>query len=295
MPELPEVETLKKDLAKAVVGRTVADVKVKWPKLVKPLSPTVFSNSLKNKKIKAVARRGKMLILELSDPLRREASGNYILVHLKMTGQLIFVPKRGHLVHGGHPQKDGTVDLPNKYTHIIITFKDGTKLFFNDLRKFGWMRYVTPIELAEVERTYGVEPLTKDFTLIFFRELLKRFSNRTIKQLLIDQHVIAGIGNIYADESCFCAKVLPTRLVKTLTTKEIAALHTCIPQVLRLSISKKGTSFSDYVQLDGKEGKMVKWLNVYNKKNQRCKRCPGVIKKIKLNGRGTHFCSQCQR
>ena len=288
MPELPEVETLKKDLAKAVVGRTVADVTVKWPKLVKPLSPTVFSNALKNKKIKAVARRGKMLILGLRD-------GNYILIHLKMTGQLIFVPKRGHLVYGGHPQKNGTIDLPNKYTRGIVSFQDGTKLFFNDLRKFGWMRYVTPMQLAEVEQAYGVEPLTKEFTLIFFRELCTRFPNRPIKQLLMDQHLIAGIGNIYADESCFSAKVLPMRAVKTLTPKEISALYQSIPKVLRLSISKKGTSFSDYVQLDGKEGKMVKWLNVYNKKNQHCKRCPGIITKIKLNGRGTHFCPQCQQ
>lgn len=288
MPELPEVETLRKDLTKAVVGKTVARVVVKWPKMVSPLSPVTFAKKLKDKKIKSISRRGKMLVFLLDDK-------NYLLVHLKMTGQLIFQPKRGDAVFGGHPQKGGTVGLPNKYTHIIIEFKDGTTLFFNDLRKFGWMRYATPIELAEAEQRFGVEPLKKHFTLEYFEELIKRYPNRVVKQLLLDQKLIAGIGNIYADESCFCAKVLPTRQVSTLTKKEKKDLHACIPQVLKLSISKKGTSFSDYVQLDGKEGGMVKWLNVYNKKNQRCKRCTGIVQKIKLNGRGTHFCAKCQK
>lgn len=288
MPELPEVETLKKDLKKTITNRTILAVKVKWPKMVSPLNPREFQNKIKNKKIIDVKRRAKMLILELSD-------GNFLTVHLKMTGQLIFEPKKGKIVFGGHPQKDGTVDLPNKFTHIIFDFTDGTKLFFNDVRKFGWIRYVTQDQLKEALAKYGIEPLSKGFTLSEFKLMLKRYPNRNIKQFLFDQTLISGLGNIYIDESCFCAKILPTRIVKTLTNSEIEKLYKCIPEILKLSISKKGTSFSDYVQLDGKQGQFVKWLKVYNKKGQKCSRCNSSIEKIKLVGRGTHFCPKCQK
>lgn len=287
MPELPEVETLRKDLSKVVVGKSVKDIKVKWAKVVKPLTPIKFQFKIKDSKIKSVKRRAKILIFELS-------SGDFLIVHLKMTGQLIFQPKRGKVVYGGHPQKGGVVDLPNKYTRLIINFKDGSRLFFNDLRKFGWMRLVSGTELTSVSKHYGLEPLSKSFTLSEFKLILKRFPKRTIKQLLFDQSLIAGLGNIYIDESCFYARILPTRKIVTLTEPEITRLFKGIPEILNLSISKKGTSFSDYVQLDGKAGTMIKWLKVYNKAGQKCRRCTSTISKIKYNGRGTHFCPSCQ-
>lgn len=288
MPELPEVETLKKDLTRVIKGRTIKSVQVDWPKMVKPLSIKSFQQKLKNKKITGIKRRAKMLIFELSN-------NDFLLIHLKMTGQLIFQPKSGKAVVGGHPQEGGVENLPNKYTHVIITFKDGSTLFFNDLRKFGWIRYVRLSELEKELEKFGLEPLTKEFTFEKFKEILTRYPNRKIKQLLGDQTLVAGLGNIYLDESCFCAKIKPTRKVITLKPREIKDLFNCIPKVLKLAISKKGTSFRDYVQLDGKQGRMVKWLKVYNKKGQKCQRCGGVIKKIKLNQRGTHFCPKCQR
>lgn len=288
MPELPEVETLRKDLFKSVLNKKIKSSKVKWPNMVKPLTPLKFHNKIKDKKITDVKRRGKMLIFELSD-------GNYITIHLKMTGQLIFQNKKGKVVVGGHPQKDGTVDLPNKYTYIIIDFTDGTRLFFNDVRKFGWMRYVSKYDLYTIIGKYGVEPLSRGFTLSSFKLLLGTYPNRRIKQFLLDQGLVAGLGNIYIDEACHYAKILPTRTVGGLTDKEVKDLYKGIPEILELSISKKGTSFSDYVQLDGKEGQFVKWLKVYNKKGQKCSRCGTYIDKIKLNGRGTHFCPKCQK
>ena len=288
MPELPEVETLKRELAKFVKDKKIKSAKVRWPKMVQPLTPLKFQNKIKNKKITDIKRRAKMLIFELSDR-------NYLTVHLKMTGQLIFQPKKGGLVFGGHPQPGGVNDLPNKFTHVIIDFTDGTNLFFNDMRKFGWMRYVDREDLYPLISHYGVEPLSKSFSLAAFELLLRLHPRRPIKKFLFDQGLVAGLGNIYIDEACYYAKILPTRPVGSLTKTEVKNLHQGIPEILKLSISKKGTSFSDYVQLDGKQGQFVKWLQVYNKAGQRCQRCGTLITKIKLNGRGTHFCPKCQK
>ena len=287
MPELPEVETLKRDLKK-VKGKKIKSVKVNWPKMVLPLTVKSFTQNLKGQKILNIKRRAKVLIFELSNE-------RYLMVHLKMTGQLIFDPKKGKMVVGGHPQKGGTQDLPNKYTHVIINFTDGTTLYFNDLRKFGWMRLVNKDYVDELSNGLGVEPLTKSFTFDYFTNFVKRFPNRRVKQFLLDQTIIAGLGNIYVDESCYGAKIKPTRRVGSLTKKETKDLFKCIPEVLKLSIANKGTSFSNYIQLDGKEGRMIKFLKVYNKKGQKCQRCGAEIKKIKLNGRGTHFCAKCQK
>ncbi|MDX9893311.1 MAG: DNA-formamidopyrimidine glycosylase [Patescibacteria group bacterium] len=287
MPELPEVETLKRDL-KVLQGKTIKAAKVNWPKMVKPLSPAKFCQGIKNLKITGVSRRAKVLILELS-------GSNFLLVHLKMTGQLIYQPKRGHLVVGGHPQVEGASALPNKYTRIIIYFKDGTVLYFNDLRKFGWLKLVDKKTKEKILADFGIEPLTVEFTLEEFKNILKRYPNRKIKQLLMDHKLIAGIGNIYADESCYYAKVLPGRIVKTLKPKEITDLHEGIKIILKLAIAKKGTSFRNYIKLNGRPGGMVKYLKVYGRGNQTCSQCGAMIKKIKLNGRGTHFCPQCQK
>ncbi len=294
MPELPEVETLRRELASVVKGKTIKSAVVKWPKMVLPLSPAEFQRKTKNKKITDISRRAKVLIIKLSD-------GNSLLIHLKLTGQLIYQKNKktkkqeNKLVVGGHPQKGGVVGLPNKFTHIIFNFIDGSKLYFNDLRKFGWARLVGKLEVDKLLSEFGVEPFDKDFTLQRFIEILRRYPNRKIKQILMDQSLIAGIGNIYADESCFCAKILPTRVVKTLKPQEIKKLFGCIPQILKFAIAKKGTSADDYVQLDGSPGGMVPYLKVYGRKGEKCKRCGGVVEKIKLNGRGTHFCKKCQK
>lgn len=269
MPELPEVETLKRELA-IIVGK-------------KFKSATVFSRGLKNRKILDIERRAKILILHLSGDRR-------LLIHLKMTGQLIFVPKRGKMIIGGHPQEN-----PFKYTRAVFEFTDKSKLYFNDLRKFGWLKLLKPNEADELLNRHGVEPLGEQFSFPRFQTILKKYPNRKIKQLLLDQTLIVGLGNIYVDESCFRAKVRPTRPVKSLKVLEQKSLHRAIIEVLKLSISKKGTSAKNYVRADGTPGGFVPHLNVYGRKGEKCKRCKtGVIKKIKLNGRGTHFCENCQ-
>ncbi len=273
MPELPEVETLKRELAKVVVGKTIKNfesAKFKLPELV-------------GKKVVEVERRAKVLIIKLAGKFT-------LLVHLKMTGQLIFKPKTGQLVIGGHPQEN-----PFKYTRAVFTFTDGAQLFFNDLRKFGWLKLVAETDLLKIFSETGVEPLSKDFTLEKFKTILARYPHRPLKQLLLDQRLIAGLGNIYVDEACFLARVLPTRQVSSLTPAEVKKLHTNIIAVLKLSIAKKGTSARHYRRADGRRGGFVPYLNVYGRQKQICKVCGTPITKIKWHGRGTHYCQHCQK
>lgn len=288
MPELPEVETLKQELAAVLVGKKIKSASCDWPKMVQPLSVAKFCKNLVGQRIKSVDRRAKILIITLEND-------QHILVHLKMTGQLIFKPRKGNLVGGGHPQPGGADGLPNKFTRIVLEFTDGSTLYHNDMRKFGWSRLVSETEKDNMLAHNGPEPLSKDFSLKYFKGILDRYPNRKIKQTLLDQTLIAGIGNIYADEAAFLAKVLPTRLADTLNQKEIVDLHKFIIKVLKHSIRKKGTSAKNYLRSDGSKGGFVPYLNVYGRGKLACKICRAPISKIKLNGRGTHFCEECQK
>ncbi len=288
MPELPEVETVSRQLNKAISGKTFKSAIVGVPKMVLPLSAQDFAQNITKKKVLGVSRRAKIVVISLS-------GNHFLLVHLKMTGQLIYVPKTGKAVIGGHPQRDGGKDLPNNYTRAEFKFTDGSTLYFNDLRKFGWLKLVNETEKDIILSPHGVEPLDKKFTLNIFTELFTKYPNRTIKQTLFDQHLIAGMGNIYIDEACFNAKVLPTRRILSLTKTEIAKLHQAIVAVLKLSIKMKGTSARNYVTASGAKGGFVKYLNVYGRASLPCPRCKTKISKIKHEGRGTHFCEKCQK
>lgn len=290
MPELPEVETLRRELQGAIRGKTIKAAECDWHKMVKPLSISEFQKRIKGKKILDVNRRSKVLVINLAGPLS-------LAIHLKMTGQLIYKLKANSLklIMGGHPQKNGTTGLPNKFTHMILYFTDGSALFFNDLRKFGWARLIDDNGVTEIIESHGPEPLAKEFTLDYFKSLTDRYPNRKIKRILMDQKHIGGIGNIYADESCFCAKISPLRIAKKLKTAEIKVLFGCINKVVKFAIAKKGTSADTYVQLDGKPGGMLPYLKVYGREGEKCKRCGGTVKKTKLNGRGTHYCPKCQK
>jgi formamidopyrimidine-DNA glycosylase len=248
-------------------------------------SNQLFQNFI-GKKILDLDRRAKMLIIHLSDQIS-------LVVHLKMTGQLIFVPKKGQIITGGHPTKD--VQTPGKHTRLFFSFNDGSKLYFNDLRKFGWVKILDEKLKKYIETGVGIEPLSKNFTLTNLKEIFNKYKNRTIKQILLDQKLIAGIGNIYADESAFLSQILPMRKASTLTKKEITALHKNIIAVLKLSIQKKGTSSKNYLRSNGKKGGFVPYLMVYGRKGETCKRCGNIITKIKHAGRGTHYCSKCQK
>lgn len=294
MPELPEVETLRRGLDKVVKGKIIKSVKINWPKMVKPLSVATFSRQISHNKIISVDRRAKVLLLRLSK-CDLKTKDCFLAIHLKMTGQLILRPKKGKLVIGGHPQKGGDNDLPGKHTHIIINFADGSVLYFNDIRKFGWMKILDDKAVNDLSLGFGIEALSSKFDLKKLQEIMKKYPKRKIKQLLTDQKLIAGIGNIYVDESCFCAGIMPTRLVKEVSKKEIVRLLSCIKKILKLAILKGGTSSDTYVRLNGKPGGFVPYLNVYGRKGEKCKRCPGQIERIRMNGRGTHFCHSCQK
>ena len=290
MPELPEVETIVRGLNRKIRNKTIKSVKVKVPKLIKSLN-TKFVQALRGQKIVRVSRRAKLIKVELSNK-------KFLLVHLKMTGQLIFQGESGELTPGGHSTPKGLENLPNKFTHIIFTFTDSSQLFYNDLRKFGWMNILSPSAVKNLfKQEYGIEPLKRGFTFNKFKEILKNKSASLIKKVLMDQKSIAGIGNIYADESCFYAGIKPNRKIKTLTQKEIKKLWQGIKSILKSAIKLRGTSVSAYLDTDAKPGGYAFFLKVYSRAGKKCKRrnCNGVIKKIKLAGRGTHYCSKCQK
>ncbi len=286
MPELPEVETIVSELNLKTKNKAIKAVEVRAAKITDP-GPEEFSKKLQGKKIISVRRRAKMIIFHLS-------GGDYLLSHLKMTGQFVFIGKKGKAVSGGHPI--GNIgQLPNKFSHVIFDFKDGSKLFFNDIRRFGWIRLVSKTEMEKAASKYGLEPLSKEFTNQAFIDILKKYPKRKIKQLLLDQSLISGIGNIYCDEACFCAGILPMRISGSLKKEEMKKLHRCIVRILKFAVLKKGTSANTYILTDGSRGSMVKYLKVYQRKDKKCLRCAGVIKRIKVNGRGTHFCDSCQK
>jgi len=285
MPELPEVQTIVNDLSNKICGKVFFDCEIKTSKMVSQ----GFKKEVIGRKIISISRRGKMIIIKLTD-------NKFLLVHLKLTGQLIFVDKTGMAAGGGHPIEALDLDLtkPNQFTQIILTFKDKSQLLFNDLRKFGWMRIVDKVEVDEVIREYGVEPLSKDFTLEKFKEILARRPNLKIKQLLMMQELIAGIGNIYADESLFDARVNPLQRVRTLTQTQIKNLHQSIIKKLTEAIKFGGTSVNTFVHPSGERGKFVSQLKVYQRGGQKCFKCGSILKRIKIGGRGTVYCEKCQ-
>jgi len=290
MPELPEVETLVRELKTKLVNKTIKEIEVRNEKTVNPLSTRQFKARVKNKKITNLSRRAKVIVLDLNDK-------THLVCHLKMTGQLIFQPKTGKIISGGHinPGEIQKDNLPNKFTRLIFTFTDNSKLYFNDLRKFGWLRHVATTEKDSLFKKTGVEPLGKSFTEKFLQAQFLKHPKKNIKQFLLDQEKIAGLGNIYVDESLFVAGINPNTKNKEISLKQTKKLHQAIKDILKMSIQKKGTTFSDYRRSDGKPGGFVPHLQVYGRVGKDCLKCKRKIKKIKVAGRGTHFCPGCQK
>ena len=283
MPELPEVQTIVNDL-QPLVGKKIKDFVSTSPKMLNfPVGS--LRQQVLNLPIKEVSRLGKHLVFKLPN--------QYLVIHLKMTGQLIWQRKK-QIIVGGHPIINQGQELPNKFTRAIFTFSDGSKLFFNDVRKFGWLKLWTKEELATYQKRFGLEPLTKAFTLPAFTALLQSRARSQIKAVLLDQTKILGIGNIYADESLFASGIRPQRRVQTLTKMEIKRLWQTIPRVLKKSIKHRGTSFNDYVDAQGQSGNFFQHLQVYGRGQQPCPKCHRPIQKTKIAGRGTHYCPHCQ-
>jgi formamidopyrimidine-DNA glycosylase len=288
MPELPEVETIRSGLAKLLPGRVIKDVWYDWDKSF-PNAPADVAKFLVGAKVEKVRRRAKVLIIELSD-------GWALVIHLKMTGQLVFDGEK-HRFGAGHPGKELVGELPAKSTRVILDFTDGSKLFFNDQRKFGWMRLLPAIEIPEIDffKKVGPEPLDADFTVDIFIERLMRRKNTNIKAALLDQSVIAGVGNIYADESLWGAKIHPATLVAKVPKTKLVLLYNSLRDVLNLSIEKGGSTDKNYVDAQGRKGSYLSFANVFRKEGQPCPRCGTPIEKIRVAGRGTHICPKEQK
>ena len=292
MPELPEVETIRRDLMRVLRGKQIVSVRVRKPKLVRGVSAAVFSRRLRGQTVTDIRRRGKLLIFVLDTP------DLFLLVHLKMTGQLIFRSTQV-FVGGGHGYpvvRRG--ELPNSYTHVIFTFADGSTLYFNDLRQFGYMQLVSTEQLAAIEKAYGVEPLTAAFTPAELRRVLDARAT-ALKNVLLDQRQIAGLGNIYVDESCFRAHVRPTRRAGRLSAQETTALHKAIRAVLQQAVTLRGTTFGSYRDGLGGAGKFISRLKVYGRAGEVCRRpacrqAGVVIQRVVVGGRGTAYCPNCQ-
>jgi formamidopyrimidine-DNA glycosylase len=235
-----------------------------------------------------IDRVGKLLIFFL------DHSEFSLVLHLKMTGQLIY-PTPLEIVAGGHPFPEFNTQLPNKFTHVTFVFADGTNLFFNDLRQFGYLQLVTAEQLTQLKRDFGLEPNVVDFTWEHFASLLAH-RQTILKAFLLNQKLIAGLGNIYADESAFAAGLRPDRKINTLTEPEAQLLYHSIKDIIARAIDLKGTTFRNYTDSEGKKGGYAAYLQVYGRAGETCLRCgQAKIQKIKLAGRGTHFCPHCQK
>lgn len=287
MPELPEVETIRIGLARLLPGKVIATVDYDAPKSF-PNAPEDVKQFMIGAEVVLVNRRAKVLLIELS-------SKYTLVIHLKMTGQLVF---RGQTNFGaGHPNSSLVGELPDKSTRVTLTFTDGSKLFFNDQRKFGWMRLIPTAEVPNIDffQKVGPEPLSSDFTPEIFHERLQRRKNTTIKAAILDQTVLAGIGNIYADEGLWGAKIHPANRVKDLKTAQTKKLYEELIYVLKLSIEKGGSTDKNYVNAEGERGSYLSFARVFRREGKPCPRCGSIIEKIQVAGRGTHICPYDQQ
>ncbi len=280
MPELPEVETIRLGLERYLPQKKIMSLEVRYPKLF--LGDVT---QVEGQTIIGLRRRAKILMIDLSNKVT-------LLIHLKMTGQLVYQSAgEGRKVVGGHPQAAYNQPLPHKHTHVIFTFDDGSKLFFNDLRKFGWIQTV-PTSQADsygMLKTVGPEPLSPVFTVHVLKNQLGKYPNRPVFVGLLDQSLIAGIGNIYANEALYEARIHPERKVRDIKEGEWVLLYQSLQHVLRESIRRGGTSDSTYRTVEGKKGDYLTVAHVYHKKI--AQPCGHEVTRKKIGGRTVHFCA----
>ena len=281
MPELPEVETIRRGLEKFIVKSKIKKIEIFCDK-----SFIGDKNLAENHEILKLRRRGKALLIDLDNEIT-------LLIHLRMTGQLIYRGEENFA--GGHPSDSFLDELPNRQTRVEVDFEAG-KLFFNDQRKFGFIKV---LKTCEVESEVFLKNLAKeptDMTSVEFYKNLMRHQNQSIKATILDQKVIAGVGNIYADETLFLAGIHPARKTGTLSKKDAEKLLDGIKIAMQKSIAAGGSTMKTYVKADGTKGDYLKlFANVFNRENEPCKKCQTKIIKIRVAGRGTHLCPNCQK
>lgn len=289
MPELPEVETIRRELAKVLPGKTIKGFDVRLPKVFQVAGPE-GSKRLLGAKVVSVNRRGKLLSFELS-------TGVTLAIHLKMTGQLIYRAHSKVVLAGGHPIPTVTGELPSKVTHAVFTFAGGSELFFNDLRQFGYIKMLPTEDFPTLPlmHSYGPEPLDRKFTYQVFEDRLKRRPTAKLKPLLLDQTFIAGLGNIYVDESLNLARLHPLRIAGSLTPAQRRGLYDAIRTILKLAIKHQGTSDNTFVSITGGKGDYLKHARAYHRTDLPCRKCGTPIRRMVVAGRGTHYCPRCQR
>ena len=281
MPELPEVETVVRDLRPLIVGATISGARCSWARTLRTHSPDAFAEAVAGRRVEGVGRRAKQIVIDL-------AGDAALTIHLKMTGQLFVVPA-------------ATPEDP--YVRLVLELADGREVRFRDIRKFGKIglygrdpvtgELVTEVGGAAVFAALGPEPLDDAFTVREFRRLLRRRSGR-LKPLLLDQSFVVGVGNIYADEALWASRLHPLRTAGTLRPADERHLHGSIRTILVEAIARRGSSIDDYTAPDG-DGSMQEHLQVYQRTGEPCPRCGRPIKRIVVGARSTHFCSWCQR
>ncbi len=292
MPELPEVQTIVDDLNKKIKGLTITDVWTDWPKQFKrsPGGFDGFKKAVKGKKIVKVWRLGKNIIFDLS-------GGKIMLIHQKMTGHLLV--GTWDMRHGTWRAKENGLltERVNGYIHVMFWLSSDRMLALSDLRKFAKILVVDEKDFKNLEdvKNIGPDPLKPNFNFKEFKNLISK-KRGVIKKVLMDQNVISGIGNIYADDILFTAKIHPLRKVEKLNEKELKAIFEATKKILKKAVKLRGTSTSDYRDTSGKKGGYGDVRLVYQKEGEKCPRgCDGVIKRIKIGGRSAHFCPNCQK
>ncbi|GGH75625.1 formamidopyrimidine-DNA glycosylase [Compostibacillus humi] len=275
MPELPEVETIRKTLSTLVIGKRIEDVTVRWPNIIKfPEDTEEFKLNLIGQTIHSLGRRGKFIQFHLDD---------YVLIsHLRMEGKYFVVKKETEL---------------DKHTHVIFSFTDGEELRYLDVRKFGTM-HLYPKSIQYEERAplnkLGPEPFDEAFTAEYFYEKLQK-THRPIKAVLLDQQVVTGLGNIYVDETLFKARVNPEKTASMLTKEEAERIRQSAILTLEEAVQLGGTTIRSYVNSQGEMGMFQQELSVYGRAGEPCLECGSEIRKLKVAGRGTHICPECQK
>lgn len=282
MPELPEIEVIRMGLSRKIIGLKIQKIQINSPK-----SFIGNPNQVEGQKVLKIWRRAKILGVDL-DKIT-------LLFHMKMSGQLIYEGKDRFI--GGHPTEDMQGKMPNPHTRVIFIFSDGSHLYFNDQRKFGWIKVVDR-QQATVDSALeklGPEPLEKEFTWQVLKRNLLRHKSMPVKVATMDQSVVSGVGNIYSNEACFDAKIDPRTKVSQLTDKQFQALHSGIIKALSEGIKYGGSTRVHFVDPQGHKGYFLDYAFVYGRDKHPCKVCGTEIKKIALAGRGTYFCPHCQK
>lgn len=287
MPELPEVETVRRQLLPYLQQQTISGVEVFHAKTV--AHDDTIEDRLVGQTIKDIDRIGKLLLVSFhaTDDL-------YLLIHLKMTGQLLYQPAHDSIVAGGHTlQAHDHTELPGRHTRSAFSFTDSSVLYFNDMRLFGYTKLTDAAGAAAARAGFGPEPIDPTFDLNWFVEKLRR-KRTPVKAALLDQSFVSGLGNIYVDEALFRAGIRPTRRASRVTKAEAGALGAAAGAVMQEAIAVGGTTFQHFVDTGGQAGNFTDYLQVFGKPGMPCAVCGTTIKKIRVAGRGTHYCPQCQ-